>query len=132
MFVAQAAGIHLSFGQQLVMVFTLMLTSKDHDRDAEQEAHWGRHWMDVVRYGESNGYEQNHVRPSAWPYRDWVIRALNAALEATMFKDYVAASNGKLLSVWNSLCSNRHQLIAPSSCGARGSTRSWNTSPGRS
>src|SRR5207302_10927562 len=38
---------------------------------------WGRHWLDVVRYGESNGYEQNHLRPNAWPYRDYVIRAFN-------------------------------------------------------
>ena len=39
---------------------------------------WGRHWLDVVRYGESSGYEQNHVRPNAWPYRDYVIRAFNS------------------------------------------------------
>ena len=38
---------------------------------------WGRHWLDVVRYGESNGYEQNHLRPTAWHYRDYVIRAFN-------------------------------------------------------
>jgi hypothetical protein len=38
---------------------------------------WGRHWLDVVRYGESNGYEQNHLRPDAWPYRDYVIHAFN-------------------------------------------------------
>ena len=38
---------------------------------------WGRHWLDVVRFGESNGYEQNHLRVSAWPYRDWVIQAFN-------------------------------------------------------
>jgi hypothetical protein len=38
---------------------------------------WARHWLDVVRYGESHGYEQNHLRPNAWPYRDYVIRALN-------------------------------------------------------
>ncbi len=38
---------------------------------------WGRHWLDVVRYGESHGYEQNHLRPTAWPYRDYVIRAFN-------------------------------------------------------
>ena len=38
---------------------------------------WGRHWLDVVRFGESNGYEQNHLRANAWPYRDWVIRSLN-------------------------------------------------------
>ncbi len=39
---------------------------------------WGRHWLDVVRYGESHGYEQNHLRPNAWHYRDYVIRAFNA------------------------------------------------------
>ena len=39
---------------------------------------WGRHWLDVARFGESNGYEQNHLRETAWPYRsDWVIRSLN-------------------------------------------------------
>ncbi len=38
---------------------------------------WGRHWLDVVRFGESHGYERNHLRPNAWPYRDYVIRALN-------------------------------------------------------
>lgn len=38
---------------------------------------WGRHWLDVARFGESNGYEQNHLRERAWPYRDWTIRAFN-------------------------------------------------------
>ena len=38
---------------------------------------WGRHWLDVARFGESNGYEQNHLRDRAWPYRDWVVRSLN-------------------------------------------------------
>jgi hypothetical protein len=38
---------------------------------------WARHWLDVARFGESNGYETNTARPNAWPYRDWVIRALN-------------------------------------------------------
>ena len=31
---------------------------------------WGRHWLDVVRFGESHGYETNALRPDAWPYRD--------------------------------------------------------------
>ncbi|MBS1824171.1 MAG: DUF1553 domain-containing protein [Acidobacteria bacterium] len=38
---------------------------------------WGRHWMDVIRFGESHGYEQNHLRPNAWPFRDYIIRSLN-------------------------------------------------------
>ncbi len=44
---------------------------------SEYGERWGRHWLDVVRFGESNGYEQNHLRAHAWPYRDYVIRALN-------------------------------------------------------
>ena len=38
---------------------------------------WARHWLDVVRFGESTGYEQNHLRDNAWPYRDYVIRSFN-------------------------------------------------------
>lgn len=38
---------------------------------------WGRHWLDVVRFAESNGYETNKERKNAWPYRDWVIQAFN-------------------------------------------------------
>jgi hypothetical protein len=41
---------------------------------------WARHWLDVVRFGESNGFEFDESRPSAWPYRDWVVDALNADL----------------------------------------------------
>ena len=39
---------------------------------------WGRHWLDVVHFGESNGFEYNQPRNNAWPYRNWVIDALNA------------------------------------------------------
>lgn len=38
---------------------------------------WARHWLDVVRFSESHGFEMNQPRPNAWPYRDYVIRALN-------------------------------------------------------
>ncbi|HWB11793.1 MAG TPA: PSD1 and planctomycete cytochrome C domain-containing protein [Pirellulales bacterium] len=39
---------------------------------------WGRHWLDVVHYGESHGYDKDKPRPNSWPYRDWVIESLNA------------------------------------------------------
>ena len=39
---------------------------------------WARHWLDVVRFAESDGFETNHQRPNAWRYRDYVIDALNA------------------------------------------------------
>ena len=38
---------------------------------------WGRHWLDVVRFGESTGFEQNHLITDAWPFRDYIIRSLN-------------------------------------------------------
>ena len=37
---------------------------------------WGRHWLDLVRYAESDGYRQDAYRPDAWRYRDYVIRSL--------------------------------------------------------
>lgn len=38
---------------------------------------WGRHWLDVVHYGETHGYDKDKLRPHAWPYRDYVIRSFN-------------------------------------------------------
>jgi len=38
---------------------------------------WSRHWLDVVRYADSNGYERDGAKPSVWRYRDYVIAALN-------------------------------------------------------
>src|SRR5262245_15309653 len=39
---------------------------------------WGRHWLDLARYAESNGFEHDEIRPDAWRYRDYVIRAFNS------------------------------------------------------
>ena len=36
---------------------------------------WGRHWLDVVRFGESTGYEVNHIIDDMWPFRDYVIKS---------------------------------------------------------
>jgi hypothetical protein len=38
---------------------------------------WARHWLDVVRYAETNGYERDAIKPSVWRYRDYVIDAFN-------------------------------------------------------
>jgi len=38
---------------------------------------WGRHWLDIVRYTESEGFEYDHPRDRAWHYRDYVIRSFN-------------------------------------------------------
>lgn len=39
---------------------------------------WAQHWLDVVRYADTHGFEVNTERPHAWPYRDYVIRAFNS------------------------------------------------------
>ncbi len=39
---------------------------------------WAQHWLDVVRFAETNGFELDAERPQAWRYRDWVVNALNA------------------------------------------------------
>ncbi len=41
---------------------------------------WARHWLDLARYADSDGYEKDRPRPYAWRYREWVIRALNRDL----------------------------------------------------
>ncbi len=39
---------------------------------------WGRHWLDLVRYADTNGFERDSDKPEAWRYRDWVIAAFNS------------------------------------------------------
>ncbi len=39
---------------------------------------WGRHWLDVARWAQSNGYQHNNVRKHSWRYRDYVVRSFNA------------------------------------------------------
>lgn len=38
---------------------------------------WGRHWLDLVRFAESDGFEHDAIRPHAWRYRDYVVRSFN-------------------------------------------------------
>jgi hypothetical protein len=45
---------------------------------------WARRWLDLARYADTNGYEKDRPR-SIWPYRDWVIRALNADMPFDQF-----------------------------------------------
>jgi hypothetical protein len=46
---------------------------------------FARHWLDVARYGETRGHEYDYPIPSAWQYRDWVVRAFNADLPYDQF-----------------------------------------------
>jgi hypothetical protein len=76
---------------------------------------WARHWLDVVRYAETCGYERDQVKPFAWKYRDWVVRAFNADLPWDRFvleqlagdelpdrtADTVVATGFLRLGTWN-------------------------------
>lgn len=46
---------------------------------------WGRHWLDVVHYADTHGFERDQKRPNAWHYRDYVIEAFNQDLPYDQF-----------------------------------------------
>ena len=46
---------------------------------------WARHWLDLARYADSDGYEKDSIRPTAYVYRDWVISAINADMPFDRF-----------------------------------------------
>ena len=46
---------------------------------------WARHWLDVVRFAETCGYERDQVKPFAWKYRDWVVNAFNSDMPYDQF-----------------------------------------------
>ena len=53
--------------------------------------HWARHWLDLVRYGETRGYEWNYEIIGAWRYRDYLIRAFNADVPYDQFvREHIA------------------------------------------
>ena len=70
---------------------------------------WGRHWLDIARFGESTGSARNLPYPHAWRYRDWVIDAVNADLSYDRF--LVEQIAGDLLPAADPAARER-QLIA--------------------
>ncbi|ONH28387.1 type II toxin-antitoxin system PemK/MazF family toxin [Pseudofrankia asymbiotica] len=73
----------------------LMLTSKDHDRDAEQEARYGRHWMDVGTGGWDREGRPSEVRLDRLLVLDPAeVRREGAALREGVFDEVVAAARG--------------------------------------
>lgn len=54
---------------------------------------WARHWMDIARFAESHGYEQDYDRPHAYPYRDFLIQALNNDLPYDQFVKWQIAGD---------------------------------------
>lgn len=80
---------------------------------------WARHWLDVARFGESDGYEYDKLRPHAWRYRDWVIRALNEDLPYDRFAqwqiagDVLAADNADAIAATGFLVAGAFDGLLP-------------------
>jgi mono/diheme cytochrome c family protein len=88
---------------------------------------WGRHWLDVVRYAETNGYERDGPKPYAWRYRDYVIRSFNADKPYDQFikeqiagdelpgasekADYIIATGYYRLGLWDDEPADRQQAL---------------------
>ncbi len=68
---------------------------------------WGRHWLDVARYADSNGYSIDAPR-SIWKYRDWVIDALNRDLPFDQFT--IEQLAGRPAAQRHARAENRHRL----------------------
>ncbi len=80
---------------------------------------WARHWLDVVRFGESNGFERDLPRPNAWHYRDWVISALNSDMPYDEFVrwqlagDLLAPDDIEAIKAVGFLVAGAHDTVVP-------------------
>ena len=80
---------------------------------------WARHWLDVVRFGESNGFERDLPRPNAWHYRNWVIDALNRDLPYDEFVrwqlagDVIAPGDVEAMKAVGFLVAGAHDTVVP-------------------
>jgi hypothetical protein len=71
---------------------------------------WGRHWLDVVRYADSNGLDENAAHANAWRYRDYVVRSFN---EDKPFDRFITEQvAGDLLSTDGNFSVRRNNLVA--------------------
>ncbi len=81
--------------------------------------HWARHWLDVVRFGESNGFERDQPRLNAWHYRNWVIDALNRDLPYNRFVklqlagDLLEPENPQAVKATGFLVAGPHDVVIP-------------------
>jgi hypothetical protein len=80
---------------------------------------WARHWLDVARFGESDGFERDLPRFRAWPYRDWVINALNRDVPYPEFVtlqlagDILRPGDPEALAATGFLVAGPHDVVVP-------------------
>ncbi len=90
---------------------------------------WGRHWLDVVRFGESGGFERDLPRFNAWPYRDWVVRAINRDMPYDEFVrlqlagDVLRPGDPDALAATGFLVAGAHDIVVPASDAMKESMR---------
>src|SRR5689334_9998389 len=74
---------------------------------------WGRHWLDLARYADTNGYEFDEPRPDAWRYRDYVIRSFNADKPFDRFVLEQLAGDEEFPSDRDALIATGFNLLGP-------------------
>jgi hypothetical protein len=82
---------------------------------------WGRHWLDLARYADTDGYEDDKFRPDAWRYREWVIGAINRDLPFDQFTLFQLA--GDLLpdsGYEEKVATGFHRMTLSNNAGAGG------------
>jgi len=90
---------------------------------------WARHWLDIVRYGESDGFERNNPRINSWHYRDWVIKALNSDMPYDQFVqmqiagDTVATGSEDSVKAMGFLVAGIHNTVLGSNADAKEQAR---------
>jgi hypothetical protein len=84
---------------------------------------WARHWLDVVKYADTHGYDKDKLRPNAWPYRDYVIKSFNDDKPYSRFVQEPCIDRRRQSESCNCLCPVLHRIWT---CGIT-SRRSKNT-----
>jgi Protein of unknown function (DUF1553)/Protein of unknown function (DUF1549) len=74
---------------------------------------WGRHWLDLARFAESDGFEHDAIRPQAWRYRDYVIRAFNEDKPYDQFIREQVAGDELYPNSQNALIATAFNLLGP-------------------
>ena len=81
--------------------------------DPRYGEHWGRHWLDVAGYADSDGYsEQDTERPWAWQYRDYVIDSFNSDEPYDQFVTHQLAGDELVPQPWENLEAQHQRLLA--------------------
>lgn len=81
--------------------------------DPRYGEHWGRHWLDVAGYADSDGYsEQDTLRTWAWQYRDYVIDSFNSDEPYDQFVIHQLAGDELVAQPWENLTSDQQRILA--------------------